>query len=205
MEFYFILFLLLIGLVIGFLFWVYRIYKLAVNGKRKAFLINTALLTVLSVFITWHLQVFPLSMNFYIKQLTTELTGRTFWSWKEYAYDEWGVRGEGYTLYIYKFNEVTAQYFTNPDTSFFSDFPPNDKSEIKWKPTPVNGSTAFDALTFATPTYGGWEGEIVSRQDFIRQIASTEGSYYAYRHKSSTDFYLIAPKQRLIILINHNM
>jgi hypothetical protein len=63
----------------------------------------------------------------------------------------------------------------------------------------------IEILTFVTPVYGGWKGEIVSRQDFIRDIAKRDGAYYAYKQKGSTDFYLISPKDRLIILINHNM
>lgn len=205
MEAYLILLILLLGLVIGFFYWIYRIGKLAVNRSWKAFWINTGLLTIITVAITWQLQVFPLSVNFWMKELTTELTGKKFWSWKELAYDEFGVRGEGYTLYIFKFSEETEQYFRNPDESFFKDYPPSGKSEIRWTPTPVNGSAAFDALTMATPNYANWDDDLLARQDFIRQIASTEGSYYAYWQKrGNVDFYLIAPKQRLVIYINHN-
>jgi len=132
------------------------------------------------------------------------LTGRSFWSWKEFNYDEWGVRGEGYTLDIYKFDQETAQYFKNPDPTFFTEYPPEGVSEIKWTPTPVK-SEEMEILDFVTPVYGGWKGEVVTRQDFIREIATNKGAYYAYRHGGSTDFYLVSPKDRIVILINHNM
>ncbi|WP_417888162.1 hypothetical protein [Zunongwangia sp.] len=65
----------------------------------------------------------PLSKNFYIQYRTTELTGKQFWSWNEFDYEEISVRGEGYALDIYKFNEETAEYFKNPDKEFLNSFP----------------------------------------------------------------------------------
>lgn len=132
------------------------------------------------------------------------MTGKLFWSWKEFNYDELGVRGEGYTLYIYKFDKETAEYFENPDSAFFRNFPPANYSQIRWTPTPVK-SGDMEILDFVTPVYAGWKGEIVTRQDFIKNIATQQGSYYAYRHSGSTDFFIISPKERLVILINHNM
>jgi len=36
-------------------------------------------------------------------------------------------------------------------------------------------------------------------------LAISEGSYYAFRHSFSTDFYLISPREKIMVLINHNM
>jgi hypothetical protein len=154
--------------------------------------------------VTWKLQVFPLSKNLYIKKQCAVLTGKTFWSWKEFAYDEWGVRGEGYTLDIYKFNDEVAQYFKNPDSTFFKTYPPKEYSSIRWTPTPVK-SKDIDVLEFVTPIYLGWDGEIVNRQKFIKDIATAPGSFYSFKDGHGSDFYLISPKDKLIILINHNM
>ncbi len=204
MTFYLIILLIVIGLGVGLLIWIYRLFRLYRKGKKRSFTIQVSILTILIVIFTWQLQLFPLSRNFYIKKQTTSLTGKSFWSWKEFKYDEWGVRGEGYTLYIYKFNQETAEYFKNPDSIFFKEYPPESNSEIKWTPTPVK-SEEKEILEFVTPVYAGWKGEIVTRQDFIREIANSKGSYYAYRHGGSTDFYIISPENRLVILINHNM
>jgi hypothetical protein len=204
MEIYLIILLILIGLVVGLTIWIIRLFRLYKKGKKKSFSIQVAILTILIVFVTWEIQIFPLSKNFYIKERTTVLTGKSFWSWKEFNYDEWGVRGEGYTLYIYRFSQETADYFKNPDSLFFTNYPPENYSEIKWRATPVK-SEEMEILEFVTPFYAGWKGEIVTRQDFIRNIAKNKGAYYAYRHGGSTDFYLISPKDRLVILINHNM
>ncbi|MBA4303533.1 MAG: hypothetical protein C0424_04850 [Sphingobacteriaceae bacterium] len=204
MDIYLIILLVILGLAAGLIFWVYKLFRLYKSGRKKSFAVQVSVLIALTIFVTWQLQIFPLSKNFYIKEQTTRLSGKEFWSWEEFDYDKWGVRGEGYTLYIYKFNQATSEYFMKPDSTFFSNFPSQDFADIKWTPTPVNARHA-DILTFATPEYAGWSGEIVRRQSFIREIANRKGSYYAYRQRGGTDFYIISPEDRLVILINHNM
>lgn len=102
------------------------------------------------------------------------------------------------------FSEKTAEYFKTPDKEFFDNFPPKELADIKWTSTPVRENEQ-DILEFITPNYVGWKGEIVDRQAFIRQIANQPGAYYSYDDGGSTNFYLIAPDKRLVILINHNM
>ena len=201
---YLIILLILIGLTIGLVFWIIYLFRLLVNKKFKSFIIQFCILAILTVFVTWELQIFPLSENFYIKKQTTKLTGKTFWSWKEFSYDEFGVRGEGYCLYIYKFSQETADYFLTPDSLFFLNYPLKAESDIKWTPTPVKNED-IKVLNFVTPIYGNWTGEIVLKQDFIRKLATTKGAFYAYKDGGTTDFYIISPKNRLVILINHDM
>lgn len=204
MEFYLIILLILFGLLVGLIIWIVRLFKLYKKGKKKSFAIQISILTILLVLLTWELHLFPLSKNFYIQDRTTELTGKKFWSWKEFDYEEISVRGEGYSLDIYKFSEETANYFKNPDNDFLENFPTKEFADIKWTKTPVKENEQ-KILEFVTPTYGGWKGEIIDRQDFIRQIANQSGAYYSYDDGGSTNFYLIAPDKRLVILINHNM
>ena len=204
MEIYLILFLVLIGLIVGLFIWIVRLFRLYRKGKKKSFAIQVSILTALLILLTCELQIFPLSKNFYIQDKTTELTGKKFWSWEEFDFEEISVRGEGYTLEIYEFNEEIADYFKNPDKEFFDSFPTKELADIRWTRTPVKESEQ-KILEFVTPTYGRWKGEIVERHDFIRQIANQPGSYYSYDDGGSTDFYLIVPDKRLVILINHNM
>lgn len=204
MIIYLIILLVLIGLLIGLLIWIRRLFRLYKKGGGKSFTIQVLILTALMIFVTWKLQIFPLSKNFYFKDRTTELTGQKFWSWEEYDFEEIGVRGEGYTLDIYKFSDETAKYFNNPDEDFFNNFPPKELADIKWKSTPVSENEQ-KILEFVTPSYSGWKKEIEEKQYFIRQIASQPGAYYSYDDGGSTNFYIIAPEKRLVILINHNM
>lgn len=204
MIFYLIILIILIGLFIGLTIWIIRLYRLLKKGNKKSFFIQATILTAIIIFLTWEMQIFPFSKNFYIQDRTTELTGKKFWSWEEFDYEEISVRGEGYTLDIYKYNQETAEYFKNPNKEFFLNFPPEEYADIKWSKTPMKESEQ-EILEFTTPIYGGWDGEIVERQEFIRNIANKSGSYYSYEDGGSTNLYLIAPKENLVILINHNM
>jgi len=204
MGFYLIILLVIIGLLFGLIVWIIRIFRLYKKGKRKSFIIQVSIFTTLLIFLTWKLQIFPLSKNFYIQNRTTKLTGKKFWSWKEFDYEEISVRGEGYTLDIYKFSKETAEYFKNPDPKFFDSLPKKELADIKWTKTPVKENEQ-DILEFVTPIYGGWKGEIINKQDFIRKIANRPGAFYSYEHGGSTNFYIIAPDKKLVILINHNM
>ena len=204
MAIYLILFLIIIGLIFGLIVWIIRLIRLYRKGKKKSFAIQVSILSLILIFLMWELQLFPLSKNFYIQDRTTELTGKKFWSWKEYDFEELGIRGEGYSLDIYKFNEETAAYFEDPGQEFYNNFPSKKHAVINWTKTPIKESDQ-EILEFVTPIYGGWKGEIIERQNFIRQIANQPGSYYSYSGGGSRDFYLIAPKKRLVILIYHNM
>ncbi|SEA78115.1 hypothetical protein [Psychroflexus halocasei] len=204
MTFYLIILLIFILLIVGLIFWIFRIFKTYKKGNRKSALIQSSILGIILIFISWQLQIFPLSKNFYIKERTEKLTGKSFWSWKEYDYEELGIRGEGYTLDIFKFNDEMAEYFSNPSADFIQKYPPKDLADVKWTETPIKQAD-IETLNFVTPIYGGWNGEIVERQDFIKTIANEKGGFYAFKKSGGTDFYLISPKRNLIILINHNM
>ena len=78
------------------------------------------------------------------------------------------------------------------------------ESDIKWTKTPVKEKD-LNILDFVTPVYGYWKGEIVEKQDFIKNIAKKKGAYYAYKNGGGTDFFIISPNDRLVILINHDM
>jgi len=211
MIFYLIIFLILIAILIGFCIWIYRLIKLYKKGNRKSFWLQSSLLAIITVIVTWNLQIFPLSKNFYIKEQTELLTGKSFWSWELYDYEEISVRGEGYTIDIFEFDDKMAEYFKNPDSDFFVKYPleldyRENWNRNTWKKTPVLESE-IEYLEHSTPHYGGWKGKIVERMEFVRKLAKKEGSFYAYnnRGESNVDFFIICPNEKLIIMINHNM
>jgi len=43
--------------------------------------------------------------------------------------------------------------------------------------------------------------------EFVKEIANKEGSFYSYNFKdeANVDFFILYPKEKLVILINHNM
>ena len=203
MIFYLLVFSIFVLLISIFFSWIFKIFKAYKRGNKKSFFIQISILGVILTVILWILQMFPLSKNFYIKGRAEKLTGKSFWVWKEYDYEELGLRGEGYSLDIFKYNDEIAEYFSNPPDNFTQKYPPVELADIKWTKTPVHFSD-IEILDFVTPTYGDWKGEIIERQNFIKKIANEIGGFYSYK-KGRTDFYLISPKRNLIILINHNM
>ncbi len=201
MEIYLILFLVLL-LLIGFsIYWLYRIFKYYKAGNKKAFRINLIIFLFLMAFVLWELRIIPLASNYDFQSKTVELTGKKFWSWNNFRYDELGIRGEGYTLEIYNLNPPMVNYFEAPDVEFFQKYPTNKISDMKWKRTPVDSSDR-STLEYMTPNYSGWGNEIVAKQEYIRSLANEPGSYYCYY---GNGFYLISHKEKIILWVNHNM
>jgi len=206
MEIYLILFLLLIAVIVGLVFWLVKIFKFYRQKRTKIATINSVIFGLLILVISWELRIIPLSADWDFRNMTEDLTGKQFWSWNDYRYEEIGVRGEGFTFEIYKLNDDIAKYFTNPDKDFFENFPIKKFETTKWKETPILDTEFID---YITPIYGNWskslQKEIGEKQLIVRQVASDKGSYYAIRQSHGTDLYLISPKRKIIIYINHNM
>lgn len=206
MDFYFLLFLLLILTLFGVIFWLFKIVKLYRQKKTKRATTNSIIFGLLTLLVLWELRIIPLSADLDFRNQTIDLTGKQFWCWNDYRYNEFGVRGEGFTFEIYNLNDEMARYFANPDKDFFEHFPREQFGTTKWKETPILDTVL---VNFVTPIYGNWsqnlQKEIKEKQMIVRQVAKDKGSYYAVRQSHGTDLYLISPKRKIIICINHNM
>lgn len=206
MGFYLTIFLLLIAVLIGLVFWLFKIVKLYRQKKTKPAVVNSIIFGLLTLIICWELRIIPLSADWDFRNKTKELTGKQFWAWNDYRYDELGIRGEGFTFEIYKLNDDIAKYFSNPDKDFFDNFPHEKFETTKWKETPIVDT---ELVNFVTPLYGNWSPslreKIGKKQKIVKEIALDAGSYYAVRQSHGTDLYLISPKRKIIIYINHNM
>jgi hypothetical protein len=206
MEIYLILFLLLILVLFGIIFWVTKIAKFYRQKRTKIATINILILASLTLFVLWELRIIPLSADLDFRNQTKELTGKQFWCWNDYRYEEGGVRGEGFTFEIYKLNDEMVKYFEHPDKDFFERFPTQKLEATKWKETPILDT---DLVNYVTPIYGNWsrslQKDIEGKQKIVRQISTEKGSYYAVRRSHGTDLYLISPKHKIIVHINHNM
>ena len=206
MEFYLIILLLLTLVLIGLIFWVFKIIKFYSQKRTKIAVVNSIIFGLLILIVCWELRIIPLSADWDFRNKTKELTGKQFWSWNDYRYDELGIRGEGFTFEIYKLNDDIANYFINPDQDFFDHFPNAKFETTKWKETPIVDT---ELVNFVTPTYGNWsqilQKEIAEKQKIVREVAFEKGSYFAVRQSHSTDLYIISPRRKIIIYINHNM
>lgn len=194
------------------LFWTVRLVKLYRRGKSKRtlFVIEGLVFSTIIGVALWNLGVFPMSKQLYIKKVSEEITGNSFWSSKEFSFDEISIRGEGYSIDVYKFNDEVADYFKSPDQDFFESYPQelkyrNTWKREKWKRTPV---TEIDQvhLTTATPTYANWNQNKMERMNSVRNLANNSGGFYAFNTKNGdVDFFIIAPKEKLFVMINHNL
>jgi uncharacterized membrane protein YcgQ (UPF0703/DUF1980 family) len=206
MDTYLLLLLLFLLVLAGLIFWIIKTIKLFRLKRTKPAVINTLILVLIVLFTCWELRIIPLSADLDFKNQTKDLTGREFWSWNEYRYDEIGIRGEGFTFEIYKLNEEMAKYFANPDVEFFEHFPSDKFGTTHWNKTPI---TDTEFVNYMTPIYGNWskslQKEIEYNQNIVKQVATNTGSYYAIRRSHGNDLYLISPKRKMIIYINHNM
>jgi hypothetical protein len=207
MEFFIIIILLLfISILIGLTFWTIKIIKLFTQKRTKLATINSIVFGLLVFLTLWELRIIPLSKNLDFRNQTKELTGKQFWCWNYYRYEEGGIRGEGYTLDIYKLNNEMALYFNKPDKDFFNSFPNKKFETSNWEKTPILDT---GIVNYVTPTDANWseslEKEIKEKQKIVKDIAKEKGSYFAIRKNNGTDLYLISPKRKMIIYINHNM
>lgn len=206
MEFYLIILLVLIAIIVGLVFWLVKIFKFYRQKRTKIAVVNSVIFGLLILLACWELRLIPLSADWDFRNKTKDLTGKQFWAWNDYRYDEMGIRGEGFTFEIYKLNDEMVEYFAKPDKDFFERFPVDNFETSKWRETPILDT---ELINFVTPTYGNWskslQKEIEEKQIIVRQVANENGSYYAVRKSHGTDLYLISPKRKIIIYINHNM
>jgi hypothetical protein len=192
--------------------WSIRIVKLFRKGKakRKSFYFEGMIFTLIIGMICWNLGIFPMSRNLYVKEVSEKITGKSFWSEKEFSFDEISVRGEGYSIDVFKFNDEIAEYFKNPGKEFFENYPKEleyrgNWERVKWKKTPVIESEQI-YLENATPHYGNWNDKKKEKMDFVRNLANRNGGMYAFNTKNGdVDFFIISPEEKLIVIINHNM
>jgi hypothetical protein len=196
----------LIIFLIFIVIWIFRLIRLYKkrSNKRLSFCIQSIILSILICLTLWFFDFYPFAQNIYFKNRSEELTGKKFWSRKVLNFEDPSVRGEGYQLQIFKFSNEMAEYFKSPDTEFFTDYP--HYSDKRWTPTPID-SNEYEILDFVTARYPNFKEDIISQQNAIRKILLNKGAYYSYSkgNSSNVNFYIIYPKDRLVILIYHNM
>ena len=146
MGVYGLLLLVALLVIIGLVFWIVKIIKLFRKGQTRRATIHAIVLLFLALFVCWEFRILPLSAEFKFKKQTEALTGKEFWCWNEFLYEEWGMRGEGFTFEIYRFNKEMANYFYAPPPAFFNDFPRADFGVSRCKKTPLPDSAFLSSM-----------------------------------------------------------
>ncbi len=198
----------------------YKIYKsFRKNHKQKLYKLTTVLVILILVpGFFW--KILPGSEFFWRpiekvqeRNYNKELTGFKFSDGEKiYEYEtERAFNGDGYSIWIYKIDDSTANYFTNPNSEFFAEYPKTElrnhwKSE-HWKKTPFNKNDQ-KFLDFA-------HTELSQLNFELEDLLNEEGNYYAYEYYmhdisdenyfiGNIDFYIICPRRKIMVKVNHN-
>ncbi|OUS19110.1 hypothetical protein A9Q93_02750 [Nonlabens dokdonensis] len=216
------LFILLSTLVIFILYPIvaYRIYKsIRAKEKKRSYRLTFLMLFLLVLpNILWRtlpgsdIIWYPVDWVM-IRNYNYELTGLKF-SNGESVYkneSERAFNGDGYSINIYKLDDEVAQYFMSPNEDFFNNYPKrgirDDWQITHWKKTPHNQSEkGFVGFAYS---------QLYDLNFELEDLLIEEGNYYAYKHdmydvfdpdyyRGNIDFYIICPKRKIIVKINHN-
>jgi hypothetical protein len=203
-----IFFIIVIAILFGIVYWIYKTIKAFLQKRYRNGIINLSIILVLGLIISWELGILPLAADNYFKNKTEDLTGKKFWSWNEFRVDDISVRGEGFTFEIYRLNPEMVKYFQNPDSTFFKEYPNNNFKATKWRRTPIIEKDK-EAFEFVMGMYANWDekkkNKVKQEQDFVRKIMTIPGAYYSRESVADETFYIISPKEKVIIWINNNM
>jgi hypothetical protein len=147
------------------------------------------------------------------RNYNVDLTGFEF-NYGELIYEYESKRdfnGDGYSIWIYKIDDKTSEYFKSPSNEFFTKYPligiRSDWELELWKRTPFDIEEQ-KFLDFAHSSLDELDFE-------LEDLLNEKGNYYAYKYymhnfSSGTvyvgniDFYIICPIRKLIVKINHN-
>lgn len=149
--------------------------------------------------LSWQHSAYPFAGYFQIKAKTTALTGKKFMIWRSFNYKLRLSNERNVSFKVYKINQKMADYFQNPDSVFFSNFPPTNLSDIKWAHTPINN----EYVGFGLPAFETGSDEEM-QTNLMENIIKKPGAYYSYQKTSELyHFYLISPNERKIFFIEN--
>lgn len=212
-----VFFLILIS--IPFIFLAYQIFRATRKRNRKNIIVFSSIFLALILIPGYYFKLLPGSDFLWKpiderkeKKYNHEITGLEFNLENPiYEYEtERDFNGDGYSIWIFKLDDISANYFLYPDDDFFSKFPNvkirNHWESEFWKSTPIleNENSFF---SFANHQVEGMKFS-------LKELINEEGNYYAYQYYihnysgdiriGNIDFYIICPKRKLFIHINHN-
>lgn len=216
----FISILLFIFLLIAYPIIGYQLIKafLNENKSKRNILFRWLIVTILVPGVFWrflpgsNLIWTPID-NIYKKADNLELTGHKFIEGKK-IYDHNTPRdfhGDGYSISIFEIDVNTAEYFKNPDETFFKKHPyrpfRKDWEYESWKKTPFESKEQ----TFLDFAYHDIENLNFTLNDLLNE----KGNYYGYQyylmklsenrsHVMNIDFFIICPIRKIIVRINRN-
>ena len=122
--------------------------------------------------------------------------------------------GDGYSIDVIDMSEEFWSWLEANKVELIADYPkkPSIRSEweqVLWHKTPITDAET-NYLEFATVEYGESEGQLAQARELLLKLATADGSIIAYCHKTVSygiadiDFYLLNPRAKVFIRVNHN-
>ncbi|MFK7749821.1 MAG: hypothetical protein AB8B65_15605 [Kordia sp.] len=202
-------------IILGIFFlWGKRIWKKKAELTRFNLVLNVTLFSFIFIYLTYQTRMLPGSEAISNRLYAQELTGNQFWVTESFKnISERAFNGDGYSIYIYDISEDVANSFLTPSPDFFTKFPKSDRDEwtkVKWRKSPIKESEnkIVDFAIWSRSTLA--ESNMLEENKLIRKILAEKGNYYAYavniesRGVFNVDFYILSPKEKKLICINHN-
>jgi hypothetical protein len=166
-------------------------------------------------------ELLPGSKMYYDYKFTRNVTGRSMTLYNVYTYESYRepLIGDGYSLYLHKFDEESSGYFRNPDETFFTNHPfdpreVTDWERKNWTKCPIDSTdSSFRKFALGEHDYLGRSRltELDRVQEVIRDILNKEGNYYAYSanwHGGEVwniSFYVLSPEDGWLVAIYSDM
>lgn len=127
--------------------------------------------------------------------------------------------GDGYSIEVSLLDSTSKEYFSNPPSNFFTEFPKRhaklgDYKIYKWAKTPQRLDDVY-RTTFATKldttaaAFATDNREAIEKyMNYSNRLLNSEGNYYSMFFREhpyglyGIDLYIISPKEGTLVIIN---
>lgn len=203
---------------------IFGIYRMMISYERKnrfQFWFVSLLLGGIVLAILFTNELLPGSSAYYNYKFSKSVTGRSMSLGNVYTYESYRepLLGDGYSLYIDKFDQESSNYLLKPSKTFFTDYPFNPKEKSgwitkNWTKCPFD-TTDLSYKEFALGETYSYGKSSVTKLDKVQLVVADllnrEGNYYAYRARLlgesvwNISFYVISPKDGWLLTIYNDM
>jgi hypothetical protein len=162
------------------------------------------------------LSLFSCRTTVWTKKQTNAIFGESL-HLKKYLYDynsQRSLLGDGYSLTVFELPNNYSEYINENFNLIEKNYPTNSNFRCEWniepwKTTPINnyGDAAYINQFVISQFHDEKNREYKIYKKYIETALNEEGNYYCYFYSESRgniDFYVYVPKEKILIMINHN-
>ena len=209
------------SIIVLCIFAIYRMYLKYERKNRFQFWFASFFFGGIILAILFTNELLPGSKMYYDYSYSRRVTGRSMTLYNVYTYESYRepLLGDGYSLYLYKFDEESSHYFRNPNETFFTNHPfdlrePTDWATRNWTRCPIDVADS-SLRKFALGEHSSLRAlqltELDQVQEVVKDLLRKKGNYYAYRANwnggdwvQDISLYVLSPEDGWLIAIYHN-